>query len=98
MMHTVGILHEHDRDDRKDHGVELKHQPTQKGVPLGHYDYSSLMHYCHIPDIVEFPTNQTLISSQALADRGDTFSAGDLNAIKYLYSFGGAHRGQWDGG
>jgi len=94
MMHCVGILHEHFRDDREKHGVTVIDDHNEEvGVKVGHYDYSSLMHYCSSQGVVEFESNSELINLQALADRGDTFSAGDLSCIKGLYTFGGKHRG-----
>jgi len=85
MMHTLGFIHEHQRNDRDKH-ITLEEKSLEDdnfvkdGVPLGQYDYKSLMHY---GDGVGFKCNNNELSSSA--DKSLTFSQLDLAGIRRIY-------------
>ena len=62
------------------------------GVKLFNYDYASLMHYGQITGSLEFEKNKELVK---LADKSESFSAGDVACIKIIYSKKGTHHGEW---
>lgn len=89
IMHALGFHHEHSRIDR-DNFISVNMQKvkpeerenyTTIGCPLGRYDTESIMHY---------PIDGMIIRAccaffRKIGQR-ERFSAGDIKAIKYLYS------------
>ena len=45
MMHTIGFMEEHMRNDRDDHVRETDLMCTKMGCPVGNFDYYSIMMY-----------------------------------------------------
>ena len=96
MMHSAGFLHESSRTDRDKH-VEMDDLDDEKfGVSIGQYDYQSIMQLCELHDMKY--KHQSMKNFQKLMKRIQTFSAGNLSAIKQVYGKKGQHHGDWHPG
>ena len=95
MGHAIGLEHEHCRLDR-DHFVKVHTRQIEKGqghnfniqgIPLGPYDYSSIMHYDECAfSIDERPTivAHAIKESEQMGQRKE-FSQMDLKGIESIY-------------
>jgi len=97
MCHTVGLEHEHNRPDSDSHitltcdTTDINYSKEMK-FAFGHYDYYSIMHYGHGTGFT------TMIEElKNVADKGETFSAGDISVLRHLYGKGKLlpHRADW---
>lgn len=95
MCHCIGLAHEHSRSDRDEH-VHIQcdtvdHNYAKRGVRFGNYDYYSIMHYGHGAGPLQCKSEEL----RKRADKGTTFSAGDLAVIRKLYNGRTGHHGDW---
>jgi hypothetical protein len=51
MMHSAGFLHENSRVDRDKHVEADENNHEINGVPIGNYDYQSIMQLCELHDM-----------------------------------------------
>ena len=87
MGHAIGLHHEHSRIDR-DHFVDVRikekdvnFDKEESGIPLGPYDYSSIMHYgAHAGSIIAHASKQ----SGQMGQRKE-FSSLDVKGIDSIY-------------
>ena len=94
MMHIIGFHHEMLRSDAAKHCLSNKHSTNRKVVSFGQYDYISIMNYANG---VRYEAKNDEYARKA--DKGQTFSQGDLAAIRRIYgdnsSTGKPHFGVW---
>ncbi len=94
--HALGLLHEHTRPDRdnfvsvawsnitagKEHNFEI----LSDGLPLGEYDYDSIMHYGErFFSANGAPTLRPITNTSSTIGQRDAASAGDKAAVSMLY-------------
>ena len=87
MGHAIGLHHEHSRIDRN-HFVDVRikekdvnFDKEESGIPLGPYDYSSIMHYgAHAGSIIAHASKQ----SGQMGQRKE-FSSLDVKGIDSIY-------------
>jgi astacin len=94
--HALGLLHEHTRPDRdnfvavnwrnissgKEHNFEI----LSDGLPLGDYDYGSIMHYGErFFSANGSPTLQPLTSISTTIGQREAASQGDIESMALLY-------------
>ena len=105
MMHSLGFVHEHQRIDSKDHhkGADTKGKierdpdfiSDEYFISIGHYDYQSIMHYkCHFFNGL-YNDDDTKQEMEKWVNKSETFSKGDIAAIKILYGLKDSHYGEW---
>ncbi len=94
--HALGLLHEHTRPDRdsfvKIHwdrittDMELNFEIIAGGVPLGAYDYGSIMHYgTGFFSNDGNPTLEAIQPTSATIGQRETTSTGDKQSVATLY-------------
>lgn len=97
MGHAIGLVHEHGRIDR-DFYVEIRRGAIQdnqgcnfdkNGIPLGPYDYNSIMHYptCALP---QDGISATIVApapaeARQMNQKRDRFTKLDVKKIESLY-------------
>lgn len=85
IMHVLGFCHEQSREDR-DHYVEISKEAmslkdyAKEGIPLGDYDYYSIMHYSGGENM------RSLIVLSGKMGQRDDFTERDVAAIRHVYS------------
>jgi len=96
MLHALGFYHEHARSDRDNHVIVDKkdkcidNEICINGVQFGVYDYRSIMHYK-----VNCGLGISSINRDIPMGYGNTFSEGDLAALRKIYGGKDAHFGIW---
>lgn len=94
--HTVGLQHEHQREDRDAFlAVPRAKMYSRSGSAyrigydspaVGGYDYSSVMHYRNIPTFPPgIPINSTRLPNNPTARRSFTLSEGDIDGVARMY-------------
>lgn len=93
MGHCIGLEHEHERKDNAEHLCNThKIKGTGNNISFGNYDYYSIMHYGAGALGIEVASNKEL---EDRADKGSSFSAGDIAVIKKMYGGKKIHHGDW---
>jgi len=102
MMHTLGFVHEQQRKDAKQHhsASNLRKYDSDFITSdyykcIGNYDYQSIMHYACCFFDGTYIDKQTEEEMKKWVDKGETFSKGDIAAIKLLYGLKDSHYGVW---
>lgn len=100
LMHAVGIEHEQSRPDR-DSYVEIIQENIEEGkegnfsirnssVPIGDYDYESIMHYSRYTFSRNGEPTLLRLDDPSLPTGGNVLTATDIAAIGHLYPVGGS--------
>lgn len=93
--HVAGVIHEHTRPDRIEHGVTvhydnlkpscLRNYDIRDGHRVGSYDYGSITHYFNRSSVCAIDVTQNTISAPQPIGQRNGLSAGDIATIKYVY-------------
>ena len=100
MMHCLGFVHEHQRQDSNKHhnAAKINDQDfitCSYYKSIGHYDYKSIMHYGNDMMKGHYKDKKTANEMKKYIGKSTTFSKGDVAAIKWLYGPNGSHYGEW---